>query len=939
LFSAVSSAFVIDVHSNLKPDPNEQSAALLRAILLTLNHTAIPGGTATVPPIQEDPPSEIITVTGLMYASLLISLLAAFVAMLGKQWLNRYLRNAGGSMIERCGDRQRKCDGLKKWPFHLFVESLPVMLQVALLLLACGLCKNMTSINTSVASVLISLTVLGVLFYLGIIFAGTSSYECPFQTPVSIGLHSLWKKIVPHITPSLLPIVTTSAALYKGLPWALALTKIRSYATSMLLHITTAGTLFYRHWQHFWGETLFLCQVIHALVQSLLISHPHNPPLPTTQHAPEQPTSWLVTLHSLWENIECKILLLALHLPQTTPPPTIPSTYQWLTPTALDTLQKTNTSDVQCVSWILWNITDPEALDAAIQLAATVPWFQDELKTEPPYDLIISTLKGCFDSTGRVHPGARDRAYSSAQAILWIHICAKCASKEFPPKFTLPIIHFNTEFLDHDLRNLLWIYCYQDAPSILYRMFSCITDGLPVFSQWISNALLHLSWANQSVPGVFCYLHTTQIFSKEPLQMNIILNYLLVVSIFLGLPIDEGVLKVQDKSYVISFFSTLRPAHMLLPSAHMKQIVSQFSQAMITAISTPHHNERTLRYVLLNLTRMQNCPSQLSMEVYEWCSAVCENDSSLADKEALLLPSLKLGFRHLDPRSCIQIKPTHMNHQKIADIVFKNGDNEALADLLYAWISYPQQLPPTVLEMCAQHLIGLQKMQPFPPRLRQLIIQSITSIGGHQASELVGVEEFTGFLNNLCVGVWEIKDKEGWGLLLLHIIQSSNGIQHLSHQYWKLLVEFVISWVNPEDWTYSPHTMISLEASKEWDKLECWMALVWIIWPPEKGETTEEDLEHVMLSLAHQQPGAIQKLKQWMEQWRARCCWGKIPESFHQICDRVEQDVLYVPFCGFLIPLCLIPAHVLFQVNSAHQWRDHTTNSFSPSHPAIIHWK
>jgi len=109
--------------------------ALLRAILLTLNQSAIPGETPTVPPAQEASLSEIVTATGLMYASLLISLLAAFVAMLGKQWLNRYLRNSGGSMIERCGDRQRKCDGLKKWPLHFFVESLPVMLQVALLLL------------------------------------------------------------------------------------------------------------------------------------------------------------------------------------------------------------------------------------------------------------------------------------------------------------------------------------------------------------------------------------------------------------------------------------------------------------------------------------------------------------------------------------------------------------------------------------------------------------------------------------------------------------------------------------------------------------------------------------------------------------------------------------------------------------------------------------
>jgi hypothetical protein len=208
LFSAVSSAFVIDIHSKLQPDPNDQSAALLRAILLTLNQSAIPGETPVVPPVQDPPSSEIVAATGLLYASLLISLLAAFIAMLGKQWLNRYLRRAGGSMIERCGDRQRKCNGLQKWPFHFFVEGLPVMLQVALLLLACGLCRYMASINTSIAGVLIALTVLGVLFYVGIVIAGTSSYDCPFQTPASGTLRSLWTKIGPYFTPASLPIIT-----------------------------------------------------------------------------------------------------------------------------------------------------------------------------------------------------------------------------------------------------------------------------------------------------------------------------------------------------------------------------------------------------------------------------------------------------------------------------------------------------------------------------------------------------------------------------------------------------------------------------------------------------------------------------------------------------------------------------------------------------------
>jgi hypothetical protein len=336
---------------------------------------------------------------------------------------------------------------------------------------------------------------------------------------------------------------------------------------------------------------------------------------------------------------------------------------------------------------------------------------------------------------------------------------------------------------------------------------------------------------------------------------------------------------------------------MLLPSAHLEQIVSQFSQAMISAISTPHSHQYALRCVLFNLTRMQNRPSQLSMEAYKWCFAVCENDANLADKEALLLHSLKLGFRHLDPRYCsIQIKPTHMNHQKMADIVFKNGYNEALADLLHAWILYPQQLPPTVLEISIQHLISFQKMHPFPPRLRQLVIIfiEITSINGCWTFELVGAEEFIGFLNNLCVCVEETTDWEGWGLLLLGIIQSSNGIQHLSHQYWELLVDSAFSRsFYTDNWTYNPDIMTSLEASKEWDKLECWMAVVWMVWPPEKGKTTEEDLEHVMLSLAHQQPGAIQKLKQCVEQWGKASSWdNRVPESFHQICAKAEQDVL-----------------------------------------------
>ena len=540
LFSAVSSAFVIDVHLGLQPDPNEQSAALLHAILLTLNQSAILNESPTVPPVQENPPSEIVTITGLMYASLLISLLAAFTAMLGKQWLNRYLRNAGGSTIERCGDRQRKCDGLKKWPFHFFVKSLLLMLQVALLLLACGLCKHMGSINASVAGVLITLTVLGVLFYLGIVVVGTSLYECPFQTPVSAALCSVWKIAKPYITTTLHLALSTGTSL--------------PVLTSL---------------HHLWEA--IQCQVLHVLLWLPSITQwfrSHNPSLPVTQPTLQQPVPWLASLHSLWENIQCRNLCAALHLPQIQPLPTLSipptATSLWLTPAALSTLCSTNASDVRCVSWILWSITDPEALDAAIRLAGTVWWFEDGLDVEPPYDQIISTLKGCFDSNGRIYPGSRDRAYHFAQAALWIHICAMCVSGKFGKRFPLPTIAHDTTSSDPDLNHLLKICASQETPYVILQMYPIYLKTTLAHLQWTSNALLYLSWAKQNVPDAFSKLsQKSWSQTSRTIPLNAVLNRLLTSCIFLGWPIEGELLKIQDKMYVISFLCP-PPAHTCL---------------------------------------------------------------------------------------------------------------------------------------------------------------------------------------------------------------------------------------------------------------------------------------------------------------------------------------------------------------------------------------
>jgi len=95
-----------------------------------------------------------------------------------------------GSAIDRSQDRQRKLNGIVAWCFDYVVESLPLMLQAALLLLGCALSLLLWDINTTIVSIVLGGTSFGVVFYLIIVAAGTASVSCPYQTPGSRVLRS-----------------------------------------------------------------------------------------------------------------------------------------------------------------------------------------------------------------------------------------------------------------------------------------------------------------------------------------------------------------------------------------------------------------------------------------------------------------------------------------------------------------------------------------------------------------------------------------------------------------------------------------------------------------------------------------------------------------------------------------------------------------------------
>jgi len=313
--------------------------------------------------------------------------------------------------------------------------------------------------------------------------------------------------------------------------------------------------------------------------------------------------------------------------------------------------------------------------------------------------------------------------------------------------------------------------------------------------------------------------------------------------------------------------------------------------------------------MLRDLIKLEHRPEYLTAMVYNWCSVIYEKRERLQDWNSLLV-CLEIGFRHLDFRTeCIGIVLTHTkHHQGLVDVVFKSQESEPIADLLHAWTANHKYHRPAqgLLDFCPAHLIGLRNLVPFSPRLRRLIIRSVELIG-YKGFEGAGVEGFIGLLNHLHVAVEDMDDKYNWGKLLLDTIQSSEGIQHLFHWYWELLVELAALEYPLEstfmdlfmergapsgsrrlslDLAHSLQIITSLTEAKEWSKLECWVGIVWMLLP-EELDPGEGDLGHSMTLLFRQRPEAAQKLEQWMEQW-SQGAHKDVPESFKQAHERAH---------------------------------------------------
>ncbi|KIJ48411.1 hypothetical protein M422DRAFT_162661, partial [Sphaerobolus stellatus SS14] len=87
LFSAVSSTFIVDMGTALQLDPSDTTNALLAFLIEAGYNKSVPPQLIITPAAAVAAPQLFVIWTqGLAYTSLCLSLLAAFAAVLGKQW-------------------------------------------------------------------------------------------------------------------------------------------------------------------------------------------------------------------------------------------------------------------------------------------------------------------------------------------------------------------------------------------------------------------------------------------------------------------------------------------------------------------------------------------------------------------------------------------------------------------------------------------------------------------------------------------------------------------------------------------------------------------------------------------------------------------------------------------------------------------------------------
>ncbi|KAH7329766.1 hypothetical protein B0J17DRAFT_580525, partial [Rhizoctonia solani] len=138
LFSAISTAFIIESTGALQEDRTDATAQTLLQISHTLyaiaNNSAPPEASFSGTPEATgfSPSRTLIIVNTLWYLSLALSIATSFLAILAKDWCHSFMANRSGHPCIQARRRQRKWTMIEQWKMQELFATLPLLIHIAL---------------------------------------------------------------------------------------------------------------------------------------------------------------------------------------------------------------------------------------------------------------------------------------------------------------------------------------------------------------------------------------------------------------------------------------------------------------------------------------------------------------------------------------------------------------------------------------------------------------------------------------------------------------------------------------------------------------------------------------------------------------------------------------------------------------------------------------
>jgi hypothetical protein len=174
-------AFIVQSFGSLQEDNSSITANALYHISLQLSDPST--GPLPLRPLFTAAKSDV-RVNALWIISLVMSLAAALLAIMVKQWLREYMTwttmMPGPTTVAL---RQFRARGWQKWDVRRWRDAIPVLLQLALILFLGGLVDLVWSTNETIAIIITIVVGIGVVFFGLSTVIPTFSLQCPFRTP------------------------------------------------------------------------------------------------------------------------------------------------------------------------------------------------------------------------------------------------------------------------------------------------------------------------------------------------------------------------------------------------------------------------------------------------------------------------------------------------------------------------------------------------------------------------------------------------------------------------------------------------------------------------------------------------------------------------------------------------------------------------------------